>query len=87
MTHRCPVEPCTRRVPDTMLMCARHWRMVPKAIQRRVWATWHARQHAGDDHPDAVKRHREACALAVAAVRKPPAVEARDNEPHPELGI
>lgn len=23
-----------------MLMCRRHWSMVPRAIQRRVWATY-----------------------------------------------
>ena len=28
-THRCPAKRCTRQVPDHLLMCGQHWRMVP----------------------------------------------------------
>jgi len=40
MTHRCPGPRCTHQVDDNMLMCGRHWRMVPAPLQRAVWAAW-----------------------------------------------
>ena len=39
-THRCPVRGCRQEVPATLLMCLRHWRMVPKPIRDAVWATY-----------------------------------------------
>ena len=38
--HICHAEGCEVEVPPRLLMCARHWRMVPVAIQRAVWATY-----------------------------------------------
>ena len=35
-THRCPAKRCTRQVPDHLLMCGQHWRMVPGPVQRSV---------------------------------------------------
>lgn len=37
MTHTCHADGCTRAVPPKLLMCARHWAMVPKPQQRAVW--------------------------------------------------
>jgi len=39
-THRCPARRCPRRVQPDLLMCGIHWRMVPKPLQRAVWAAW-----------------------------------------------
>ena len=33
-------EGCEKPVPRRMLMCARHWRMVPRALQDDVWAEY-----------------------------------------------
>lgn len=38
--HRCHAIDCTEPVPPKMLMCREHWRMVPAALKRRVWATY-----------------------------------------------
>lgn len=38
--HKCPVDPCGRYVPFGRLMCWSHWRMVPRDLQRLVWAQW-----------------------------------------------
>ncbi len=38
--HRCHARHCDTPVKPEMLMCLKHWRMVPKAIQRRIWAEY-----------------------------------------------
>ena len=35
--HTCHAEGCEAVVPPKMLMCLRHWRMVPVGLQRSVW--------------------------------------------------
>lgn len=38
--HHCHADGCTRNVPPRLLMCGKHWRMVPQHLQDRVWATY-----------------------------------------------
>lgn len=35
--HVCHADGCEVSVPPKMLMCLRHWKMVPRSIQLRVW--------------------------------------------------
>lgn len=35
--HTCHAEGCSELVPPTMLMCKRHWRMVPRQMRIAVW--------------------------------------------------
>lgn len=35
-THACAAPGCPTRLPHSMLMCMRHWRMVPRDLQRRL---------------------------------------------------
>jgi len=35
--HTCHAIGCSVHVPPRMLMCARHWRMVPRKTQITVW--------------------------------------------------
>jgi hypothetical protein len=35
-THRCPIQRCPRDVPDHLLMCGIHWRLVPHNVRRSV---------------------------------------------------
>jgi hypothetical protein len=37
LEHCCHARGCRVPVPPRMLMCGRHWRMVPKPIQAKVW--------------------------------------------------
>lgn len=38
MSKRCEADNCEKQVPTNMLMCKRHWFMVPKDLRDRVWA-------------------------------------------------
>lgn len=40
MAHTCHARDCTKSVPPKMLMCLKHWRMVPRLEQAAVWATY-----------------------------------------------
>jgi hypothetical protein len=62
--HRCPVGDCKRRVPAHQLMCARHWRLVPRDIQRVVYRAWRRGRGAG------TAAHQEAMAAAITAVEE-----------------
>lgn len=35
-THPCPAARCPRDVPDHLLMCGIHWRLVPHNVRRAV---------------------------------------------------
>jgi hypothetical protein len=39
-THPCPARRCPRDVPDHLLMCGIHWRLVPGVNQRAVNAAY-----------------------------------------------
>ncbi len=38
--HRCHARDCEVPVRPELLMCLKHWMMVPKRIQRLVWAAY-----------------------------------------------
>lgn len=38
--HLCHASGCPVQVPPRMLMCAKHWRMVPKRLRDAVWACY-----------------------------------------------
>lgn len=40
MAHVCHARGCTTAVRPELLMCGRHWRMVPKAVQQAVWRAY-----------------------------------------------
>lgn len=37
MTHTCHAIECTKPVKPELLMCFKHWKMVPITLQRDVW--------------------------------------------------
>lgn len=55
-----------------MLMCAKHWRMVPVAVQRKVWATYRPGQEI-DKNP--TTEYLDAQRRAVQAVAEKEAIE------------
>ena len=71
MTHTCPAVGCTKRMPSTMLMCGKHWRLVPVPIQRRIWRSY----RKGPTAHTATDDYMRAVADAVKAVA--------DAEPKP----
>lgn len=63
--HHCHAAACKRLIPPAMLMCYRHWKMVPRALQLAVWRTY--RDGQCDDW-DITHAYAEAAAAAVRAV-------------------
>jgi hypothetical protein len=62
-THECPAPVCKERVPEHQLACRRHWRLIPRPMQRAVWAAWDGGRgrstHAHRAAMLAVTRHLE----------------------------
>lgn len=69
--HVCHATGCDVKVPPKMLMCLRHWRMVPRSIQREVWATYvpgqEIRKDPTDEYMDAQRRAVEAVEIRERA--------------------
>lgn len=65
--HTCHARGCSRVIDVTMLMCRRHWFMVPPHIRAKVWATYRPGQEK-DKLPS--REWHSAADLAIAAVAK-----------------
>lgn len=64
--HSCHAEGCTKLVPPRLLMCGRHWNMVPRLQQARVWATYRRGQEVTKDpSPEYLVAMREAIATVA----------------------
>lgn len=67
--HTCHAEACTIHVPPRMLMCRRHWSMVPRALQRAVWSTYQdGQENLADNGPRPSSAYLDAARGAVEAV-------------------
>lgn len=50
MSHLCPAWRCSWMVGDSSkLMCPKHWRMVPRLLQRAVYGAWRHGEGLGSD--------------------------------------
>ncbi len=67
LMHQCHAESCTKEVAPRLLMCARHWRAVPKPVQDLVWRFYRVGQ---EERKDPSAAYMAAQRLAVAAVVK-----------------
>lgn len=52
MTHTCHAEGCSKAVPPKLLMCGKHWAMVPKTHQLQIWRHYRPGQEV-DKRPSA----------------------------------
>lgn len=66
MNHTCHAFACETKVPPKLHMCRPHWAMVPKALQRRLWAEYRPGQERRMDPTPAYLRAAAACVEAVA---------------------
>lgn len=67
MPHLCHALGCQVAVPPKLLMCRRHWFMVPRELQRGVWAEYRPGQEV-DKNPTSeylLAAHRAVLAVAV----------------------
>ena len=74
--HECHATGCAAQVPPAYLMCGKHWAMVPRLLQARVWETYQAGQERGDaavseEYIEAQRAAVQAVADAEAAKPKP----------------
>lgn len=65
--HLCHAEGCGTAVPPRMLMCRRHWRMVPRALQDAVWAEYVPGQERRKDPTESYLDAAHEAIRAVAA--------------------
>lgn len=66
MNHTCHAIDCYTEVKPELLMCLKHWRMVPRKLQSAVWATY--RRGQCDDHSMVTEEYLLAAANAIDAV-------------------
>jgi hypothetical protein len=59
-THVCPIPTCRVVVPNHLLMCGTHWRMVPRTLQDIVYRHYRSRSKELPQHQ----------AAAIAAVTR-----------------
>ncbi len=65
LAHHCHAKGCRERVEPKLLMCPRHWRMVPRNLQAEVWRTYRAGQEI-DKRP--TREYLDAADAAINAV-------------------
>lgn len=63
--HVCHATRCTVQVPPKMLMCRRHWYMVPKPLRDAVWAAYVPGQEIRKDPTDEYMAAQQQAVLAV----------------------
>ena len=44
MTHHCHAQRCILEVPESMFMCASHWRQLTPRLRSSIWANYIAGQ-------------------------------------------
>ncbi len=49
MNHECHAEGCEIGIPAKLFMCRAHWVMIPKQMQRWIWATYKTGQEDRKD--------------------------------------
>jgi len=67
--HFCHVPDCRTPCAPAHLMCAPHWRAVPKPLQQAVWAHYRPGQEA--DFAPLSEEYLDAAQAAIAAVHDP----------------
>lgn len=71
MDHTCHAIGCQKHVPPEMLMCYKHWKMVPRNLQQSVW------RHYRNGQCDDKRPSREWINAANVAVRHVADIEKR----------
>lgn len=65
--HACHAHGCAVLVSPRLLMCSRHWMMVPSALKALVWSTYVPGQEV---RKDPSREYLDAATAAIDAVRK-----------------
>lgn len=68
--HLCHIPGCTTAVAPRLLMCAPHWRMVPRPLQAAVWASYRTGQEVDKQPSEAWHKAAEAAIAAVVIAQR-----------------
>lgn len=66
--HVCHAKNCITPVPPRLLMCGRHWRMVPYGLKLQVWATYQPGQERLPCRVEVSEEYLDAAREAIDAV-------------------
>lgn len=83
--HHCHARRCETAVKPELLMCLRHWRMVPRGIQRAVWDSYRPGQ-CDDKHPSAAWHKAADAAIGYVAQQEGHPVTAAEAGALAEFG-
>lgn len=64
--HVCHATGCRIPVPPKMLMCRRHWYMVPPLLRAQIWATYRPGQEIDKQPSDEYMEVQRECIKVVA---------------------
>lgn len=89
LQHHCHAKGCKKAVAPKLLMCPMHWRMVPKVLADRVWATYRPGQERDKNPSEAYLKAADAAIKAVwererSGTREPVDPEAVRREAYEE---
>jgi hypothetical protein len=79
MGHACHARRCAINVKPELLMCFRHWRMVPSDIQSVVWKSYRPGQ-CDNKRPSEEWHEAADAAIGFIAVREGESVRASEIE-------
>jgi hypothetical protein len=77
--HHCHARGCQVPVKPELLMCLRHWRMVPHPLQRAVWAAYRPGQ-CDDKRPSAAWHRAADAAIGFVARSEGQPVRSEETE-------
>lgn len=69
MSHTCHAYACQAEVKPEMFMCLRHWRRVPKEMQKRIWVSYRPGQ-CDDKHITPEYGHAAKDAINAVAAKE-----------------
>lgn len=84
MTHRCHATGCEKHIPPRLLMCPKHWSMVPGLLKRAVWRHYVAGQEV---RKDPTPEYLIAASDAINAVAHREATKERSKRQQGELNL
>jgi hypothetical protein len=76
--HHCHAEGCALEVPPELLMCAPHWRLVPRELKEAVRAAYRPGQ-CDDKRPSREWLEAAKAAIAAVAALAPPDLSPRER--------
>jgi hypothetical protein len=83
--HTCHAKRCGKPVPPEMLMCRRHWFMVPLKLRRAVWREYRDGQCNLDPLPS--KAWHAAADAAIKAVAEKEGIVMERREPKRKIVV